>query len=36
MIQFAKPDISSAEIQKVEMTLKSGWLTGGQIGRAHV
>ncbi len=29
MIQFAKPDITSAEILKVESTLKSGWLTGG-------
>ena len=29
MIQFAKPDITSAEIGKVENTLKSGWLTGG-------
>lgn len=29
MIQFAKPDITSAEINNVETTLKSGWLTGG-------
>lgn len=29
MIQFAKPDITSEEIGRVENTLKSGWLTGG-------
>ena len=29
MIQFAKPDITSTEILKVESTLKSGWLTSG-------
>ena len=29
MIQFAKPDMSSSEISRVDDTLKSGWLTHG-------
>lgn len=29
MIQFAKPDITSAEISRAESTLKSGWITSG-------
>ena len=35
-IPFSPPDITEEEIEAVAEVMRSGWITTGQIGRAHV